>query len=49
LITNYGETVIAIPGASKPHHAFEAAAAMRVTLTTEENQRLNALSDSIAN
>jgi aryl-alcohol dehydrogenase-like predicted oxidoreductase len=49
LITNYGETVVAIPGASKAHHALEAAAAMQVKLTTHEIQRLNALSDAVAN
>ena len=44
LITNYGETLVAIPGASKPRHAAEAAAAMQVTLTAQELQRLNDLS-----
>ena len=36
LITTYGDTVIAIPGASKPHHAEEAAGAMFVRLTDDE-------------
>jgi aryl-alcohol dehydrogenase-like predicted oxidoreductase len=49
LITNYGESVVAIPGASKPHHALEAAAAMRLTLSSDETLRLNALSDAVAN
>ena len=44
LITYYGATVIAIPGASKPRHAEEAAAAMRVTLSQDEIQRLDDLS-----
>ena len=48
LITNYGETMVAIPGASKPHHALEAASAMRVMLTADETQLLNALSDRVA-
>lgn len=48
LITNYGETMVAIPGASRPHHALEAAQAMRVMLTADETQRLNLLSDIVA-
>lgn len=44
LTSFYGETVVAIPGASKPHHADEAAVAMHVTLTTGELQRLADLS-----
>jgi aryl-alcohol dehydrogenase-like predicted oxidoreductase len=47
LITNYGDTVIAIPGASKPHHAAEAAGAMNVALTGEQTQRLTELSSAI--
>jgi aryl-alcohol dehydrogenase-like predicted oxidoreductase len=47
LITNYGDTVIAIPGASKPHHAAEAAGAMDITLTAQEMQRLTDLSDTV--
>jgi aryl-alcohol dehydrogenase-like predicted oxidoreductase len=46
-ITHYGDTVIAIPGASKPHHAAEAAGAMNVALTDDEVRRLTELSDSI--
>ncbi len=44
LITHYGDTVVAIPGASKPHHAEEAAAAMQVKLSPEESARLAELS-----
>jgi aryl-alcohol dehydrogenase-like predicted oxidoreductase len=47
LITNYGDTVIAIPGASKPHHAAEAAGAMNVALTADETQRLTDISSAI--
>jgi aryl-alcohol dehydrogenase-like predicted oxidoreductase len=47
LITNYGDTVIAIPGASKPHHAAEAAGAMNVALSAEETQRLTDLSSEV--
>jgi aryl-alcohol dehydrogenase-like predicted oxidoreductase len=47
LITHYGDTVIAIPGASKPHHAAEAAGAMNVALADDEVRRLTELSDSI--
>ena len=47
LITNYCDTVIAIPGASKPHHAAEAAAAMNVALTVDELNRLTGLSDEV--
>ena len=44
LITYYGDTVVAIPGASKPHHVEEAAGAQRVTLSEDELQRLADLS-----
>ncbi|WP_118915608.1 aldo/keto reductase [Mycobacterium shigaense] len=47
LITNYGDTVIAIPGASKPHHAAEAAGAMNVALTADETRRLTELAGAI--
>ena len=46
LVRARGETVVAIPGASKPAHAVEAAAALRVTLTVEEIERLDAASDA---
>lgn len=36
LTTYYGDTVVAIPGASQPHHAEEAAGAMRITLSEHE-------------
>jgi aryl-alcohol dehydrogenase-like predicted oxidoreductase len=47
LITHYGDTVVAIPGASKPDHAAEAAAALRVTLTPEETAHLAELSTAV--
>ena len=47
LITHYGDTVIAIPGASKPQHAAEAAGAMNVALKPEETQRLTDLSSAV--
>ncbi len=47
LITYYGDTVVATPGASKPHHAEEAAGAMRITLSDEECRRLADLSTEV--
>jgi aryl-alcohol dehydrogenase-like predicted oxidoreductase len=47
LTTYYGDTVVAIPGASKPHHAEEAAGAMEVALSNEETERLADLSGSV--
>jgi aryl-alcohol dehydrogenase-like predicted oxidoreductase len=47
LITYYGDTVVAIPGASKPHHAEEAAGATKVALSQEETQRLAELSSQV--
>jgi aryl-alcohol dehydrogenase-like predicted oxidoreductase len=44
LITFYGDTVIAIPGASKPHQAKESAAAMDLRLTGTELTRLDEVS-----
>jgi aryl-alcohol dehydrogenase-like predicted oxidoreductase len=36
LINFHGDTVVTIPGASKPHHAAESAGAMSFTLTADE-------------
>lgn len=47
LITHYGDTVIAIPGASKPHHAEEAAGAMAVDLQPEDAEQLTELSSAL--
>ncbi|WP_020576868.1 aldo/keto reductase [Actinopolymorpha alba] len=44
LITFYGDTVVAIPGASKPRQATESAAAMDLRLTRKELDRLDELS-----
>lgn len=44
VIQNYGDTVVAIPGASKPQHATEAAGALQLKLAPEELARLNTLS-----
>ena len=41
LVSFSGQTVVAIPGASKPHHAREAAGAMGFTLSDEELARLD--------
>lgn len=40
LITAHGDTVVAIPGASRPEHARESAGAMTFALTREELSRL---------
>ncbi|GGD86505.1 aldo/keto reductase [Paenibacillus nasutitermitis] len=45
LIHAHGETVFAIPGASKPHHAQENVNAMRFTLSQEEIGELAELAD----
>lgn len=47
LITHYGDTVVAIPGASKPHHAEEAAGALKIELSPEETSRLAELSAAV--
>ena len=44
LITYYSDTVVATQGASKPHHAEEAAGAMKIGLSDEETRRLADLS-----
>lgn len=43
LITFYGDTVVAIPGASKARQAVESAAAMDIRLTDKELKRLDEL------
>jgi aryl-alcohol dehydrogenase-like predicted oxidoreductase len=43
LVNFHGETVVAIPGASKARHAQESAGAMSFTLNAEELDRLDAL------
>ena len=44
LIYGHGETVVAIPGASKPDHAAQNTAAMNFRLTDAEVERLNQVS-----
>ncbi|WP_433700007.1 aldo/keto reductase [Nocardiopsis sp. CA-288880] len=41
LVTHYGDTVVAIPGASKERHARESAGAMDLALTAAESARLD--------
>jgi len=47
LTTYYGDTVVAIPGATKPHHAEEAAGAMRIALSEQETQTLALLASQV--
>ena len=47
LITYYGDTVVAIPGASKPRHAEEAAGVLKVNLSPDESARLAELSRAV--
>lgn len=47
LIGFYGDTVVAIPGASKPRQAEEAAAAIELRLTERELSRLDELSRAV--
>jgi aryl-alcohol dehydrogenase-like predicted oxidoreductase len=47
LIGYYGDTVIPIAGASKPHHAVEAAGALKVQLSPDELERLADLSTRV--
>ena len=48
LTSYYGHTVVAIPGASKPHHAEEAAQAMCITLSEKETQTLAVLASRLS-
>ena len=41
LINSHGDTVVAIPGASKPAHAQESAGAMSFTLASDEMERID--------
>lgn len=47
LISYYGDTVVAIPGASRRQHAAEAAGALKVTLSQQDTERLAALSTEV--
>ncbi|MEA1958312.1 MAG: aldo/keto reductase [Chloroflexota bacterium] len=44
LVNFSGDTVVAIPGASKPSHAEESAGAMKMALTAEEMERIDEIS-----
>jgi aryl-alcohol dehydrogenase-like predicted oxidoreductase len=44
LINAHGDTVVAIPGASKPNHAEESAGAMKVTLASDEIEQIDHVS-----
>ncbi|MEJ2662783.1 MAG: aldo/keto reductase [Spirochaetia bacterium] len=44
LITRHGDTVVAIPGASKPSHAQSNAEALNIRLTSDEIERIDKLS-----
>ncbi len=48
LLQHYGETVVAIPGASRPQQATEAAGAMDLQLAPDELQRIDRLSAAVA-
>lgn len=47
VIRFYGDTVVAIPGASKPEHARDSTAAMDVRLTDKELTRLDEISTQV--
>jgi aryl-alcohol dehydrogenase-like predicted oxidoreductase len=48
LVTYYGEAVVAIPGASRPEQAAEAAAAMDIRLSAGEIEDIDQISAAIA-
>ena len=48
LITHYGDTVVAIPGATRPAQAGENATAMELSLTDRELARIDELSLAVA-
>lgn len=48
LVNYYGDTVVAIPGASKKRHAEEAAGTLSVALSQRELQRLADLSSAVS-
>ncbi|WP_078549625.1 aldo/keto reductase [Litchfieldia alkalitelluris] len=48
LIHFHGDTVVAIPGATKPHHAKENIGALNFTLTQEDMDEINIVSKTIA-
>ena len=48
LVHAHGDGVVAIPGATKPHHAADAAGAMRFTLAADELHGLHDLAHSLS-
>ena len=48
LVTYYGDTVVAIPGASRPEQAGENAAAMKLRLTENELSQIDKISSRVA-
>jgi aryl-alcohol dehydrogenase-like predicted oxidoreductase len=48
LVTFHGDAVVAIPGATRPHHARESAAAMDLALSARELEKLDELSRAAA-
>jgi aryl-alcohol dehydrogenase-like predicted oxidoreductase len=48
LVTRYGNTVVAIPGASRPEQAAATAAAMDLLLTEAETARIDTISAAVA-
>jgi aryl-alcohol dehydrogenase-like predicted oxidoreductase len=48
LVTHYGDTVVAIPGASRPEQAAATAAAMDLLLTEAETARIDTISAAVA-
>jgi len=48
LVNAHGQRVVAIPGATKPHHATEAVGVMQFTLTTDEMAELDAVARSLS-
>jgi aryl-alcohol dehydrogenase-like predicted oxidoreductase len=48
LVTHYGDTVVAIPGASRPEQAVATAAAMDLLLTEAETARIDTISAAVA-
>ncbi len=48
LTTYYGDSVVAIPGASKPQHAEEAAGAMHIALSEQETRTLALLAGQVS-
>jgi aryl-alcohol dehydrogenase-like predicted oxidoreductase len=48
IVAFHGEAIVAIPGATRPHHARESAGALALTLSPLELERLDVLSRAAA-